>query len=276
VIGKLGAGGMGTVFEVERLEDGKRFAMKTLRGRRGTDLLMRFAREAQVAAELAHPNLVPVIDVGFTDGSLYLVMPLIHGGSLEGQRSKFGDPAWARPILRQIAAGLSALHARDIIHRDLKPANVLLASGVARIADFGLSSLARPADPDARRQSSSNLIALAQTQTGVNNRGSSPQLTRQGDVFGTPAYMAPELDSGVHAPKASSDVFSFGVLAYELLTGAKAFAEAPLVTKMAGKDIAAPDLDRVPAELRDLVGRCLDLDAANRPTAVEIVTACTV
>jgi serine/threonine-protein kinase len=279
VLDKLGSGGMGTVHAVERISDGAKLALKTIRGAGDTDVMARFAREAQVAAELDHPNLLPVLDVGITDGGLFLVMPLVDGGSLEAQRAKFGDRKWAAPLLPQIAAGLAALHERGIVHRDLKPGNVLLANGVARIADFGLASLAKTPGTDPPTVDGKAGAAIADTLaagsdrtiTGRLNRGGesppeSPALTRMGDVFGTPAYMAPELERGVHAVKPSSDVFAFGLIAYELLTGGPAFTEAPLLTRMSGKEIPAPDLARVPAA----IGRCLDLDPAKRPTAAEV------
>jgi len=254
IVRKLGAGGTGAVYEVERIGDGERFALKTLRGHADTDLMARFAREAQVAAELSHPNLLPVLDVGISEGGLFLVMPLVTGGSLEHERSKFGNASWARPILRQIAQGLEALHARGIVHRDLKPANVLLADGVARIADFGLAALRADAMADTLAESG----ALASP---------SPALTRAGDLFGTPAYMAPELASGVQHVKPSSDVFAFGMIAYELTTGRPAYTEPPVIARLHGHPIGEP------AASDPLFARCLALDPANRPTAAEIAAA---
>jgi hypothetical protein len=260
VIGKLGAGGMGTVHEVERIEDGKRFALKMLRGIRDPEMMTRFAREAQLAAELRHPNLVPVFDVGITDGGLFLVMPLVTGGTLADKRDRFGDPPWAMFMLQQIASGLAALHAKSIVHRDLKPANILLEEGVlVRITDLGIASLATaPRDP-----------AVDDTVTG--KLGHAP-LTHAGDVFGTPTYMAPELADGVHAAKPASDIFAFGLIAYEMITGNKPFVEPPLVMRMRGADIPVPDITGIPP----IIARCLDLDPAQRPTAAELVTACTV
>jgi hypothetical protein len=254
VVRRLGSGGMGTVYEVERTRDGEHLALKTLRGRSEPDVMARFAREAQIAAELSHPNLVPVLDVGIADDGLFLVMPLVTGGSLEQQRAKFGDAAWARPILRSIAAGLGALHDRGIVHRDLKPANVLLDGGVARIADFGLATL--------RANGSADTVA-GDSIDGALAVTAAP-LTRAGDVFGTPAYMAPELAAGVHDIKSASDVFAFGLIAHELVTGRAAFAEPPLVARLHGRPIElAPGTDA-------MIARCLDLDPQKRPSADEL------
>jgi hypothetical protein len=256
VVRKLGAGGMGAVYEVDR--DGQRLALKTLRGRVDAEQLSRFAREAQIAAELDHPNLLPVLDVGIADGAMFLVMPLVDGGSIENHRKKFGDAEWARPLVRQIAKGLGALHARGIVHRDLKPANILLAGATPRIADFGLSSLrAQDGLSDTLPSGDS---ALADTAAQIT------PLTRAGDLFGTPAYMAPELATGAHDPKPSSDVFAFGLIAYELLTGTTAFVEPPLVARLDGR----PPAPRARDGVDPLIARCLDLDPTKRPTAAEL------
>jgi hypothetical protein len=252
VIRRLGAGGMGAVYEVERTSDRQRLALKTLRGRTDSEVLARFAREAQIAAALSHPNLLPVLDVGISDGALFLVMPLVPGGSLEDARGKFGDAEWAKPRLRQIAEGLGALHARDIVHRDLKPANILLDDATPRIADFGLAGL--------RGDSLGETLADTAAGTG------SP-LTRKGDVFGTPDYMAPELASGVENAKGSSDIFSFGVIAYEMLTGRRPFDEPALVARLHGRTIAP----RAGADA--IVMRCLSAEPAARPTARELARA---
>ncbi len=172
-----------------------------------------------------------------------------------------GDARWARPLVRQLAAGLAALHERGIVHRDLEPANILLAGGVAQIGDFGLAGLYAGAH-DATVPSAGALATTAAV---------SPPLTRAGDVFGTPAYMAPELAAGVHDVEPSSDVFAFGLIAYELLAGKPAFAVPPLVARMEGRAIPPPALDGI----EPIVGRCLALEPAQRPTAAELVTALT-
>jgi hypothetical protein len=256
IVAKLGAGGMGAVYEVVRVTDGEHLALKTLRGRVDSELMARFAREAQIAAEISHRNLVPVLDVGIADGSLFLVMPLVRGGSLEQARAKFGDARWAAPILRQIAGGLAELHACAIIHRDLKPGNVLLSDEIARIADFGLATL--------------RTNSLADTIAGSDETApAGSPLTRAGDVFGTPGYMAPELAAGVQDATTASDVFALGVIAYEMLSGRAPFAEAPVMARMHGRAIVPPAADGIDP----IVLRCLDLDPARRPPASEVAAA---
>ena len=144
VIRQLGAGGMGTVYEVERVSDGRRLALKLARELDG-GTLARLAREAQMASTVAHANVVGILDVDVaSSGFLFLVMELVEGQSLHELRQRFGDPAWALPVLQQIAEGLAALHAVGVVHRDLKPGNVLLTRrpdgglGV-KISDFGIA-----------------------------------------------------------------------------------------------------------------------------------------
>jgi hypothetical protein len=266
VVRRLGAGGMGTVHEVERTSDGVRFALKTMRGRdEPASVLARFAREAQIAAEITHPNLVPVVDIGIANGRLFLVMPVIDGGSLAAARARFGDAAWARPLLAQIAAGLAVLHARGIVHRDLKPGNILLDRGVARIADFGLASLRA----DVTRDGTKSLTDVALAATAA----PAAALTRAGDVFGTPAYMAPELAGGVGDAPPASDVFAFGVLAYEMVSGRAPFEVAPVLERMAGHAIAPPAPPAGDDALASVILSCLDLDPTRRPTAPELARA---
>lgn len=256
VVRKLGAGGVGVVYEVDRLRDQQRLALKTLHVQGDTDQLARFAREAQVAAEISHPNLMRVVDVGIAEGTLFLVMPLVHDGSLEQARARFGDREWARPLLAQIAAGLAALHARGIVHRDLKPANVLLDGGVAKITDFGLAAMGRARDT----------VLSIDPAFALTDRGG---LTLEGSVFGTPKYMAPELAKGVQDVEPASDVFAYGLIAYEMLVGHAAFGEPPVATRMRGGEIIAPSCDG----LDPIVARCLALDPARRPRADELVVA---
>jgi serine/threonine-protein kinase len=264
VIRQLGAGGMGTVYEVERAADSRRLALKTLRGVGSPEVMARFAREAQIAASIEHPNLVSVLDVGI-DGGLFLVMPLVAGGSLEHARKQFGDPAWARPFLTQIASGLVALHERGIIHRDLKPGNVLLAGDVAMISDFGLSSLADA--PQVATIQSTSMAHGALADTAAPNA----PLTRLGDVFGTPMYMAPELSRGTKEATSAIDVFAFGVMACEMMSGRPPYLEPPIVAHSFGREATLQSISGIDDPYRSMIERCLAVDPAQRPTAGAIV-----
>jgi len=259
VVRRLGSGGMGEVLEVERIADERHLALKVLTGNIDRTALARFAREAQIAAEIDHPNVIRVHDVGVSpSGMLFLVMELVSGSTLAAEKPRYGDAAWALPILGQIAAALATMHARGVVHRDLKPANVLLDGARAKVADFGLASLGVPqeiARPDA---------ATAPVQAIPSD------ITRTGAVFGTPLYLAPELTYGIRGAQPSADIWSFGVMAHELLTGALPFAEPPIFAHLAGRTdvsvapLTAPSLSDV---LRALLDACLCQGPADRPTA---------
>jgi serine/threonine-protein kinase len=192
-------------------------------------------------------------------------MELVRGDSVEGRSDRYGEPSWALPVLAGIARGLAAIHAAGIVHRDLKPANVLLAEdGVtAKISDFGI---ARP----------------AAAQEGVDgaaltvHASFARRLTVTGALFGTPAYMAPELaSSDTKSATAAADVFALGLLAWELLTGQEAFTNAPLMMALAGVPLPSPLPlpPDVPVELALLLTRCLAERPGERPTALEIADA---
>jgi serine/threonine-protein kinase len=276
VVGPLGEGGMGAVYEVERIADAERFALKVLTAATHGGALARLAREAQIAAEVAHENLVAIADVDVSEaGALYVVMELVDGASLAHASHRFGDATWAIDVLRQAARGLAALHARGVVHRDLKPANVLLTKGgVVKIADFGIARLGESSseiDPAAQTMNADPALAATITPAA-----SGPSLTRTGVLMGTPLYMAPELARGAHTAQPSSDVWSFGVVAYEILTRALPFAAIPVVDALSGKEPAAAPRLRVDALAADVVTaieRCLAHDPAARPTASELQRA---
>src|SRR5207302_187952 len=165
----------------------------------------RFLREARAAATIHHPNVCPIYDVG-SDGELpFIVMHFVHGGTLAGliaRRKEPFDPRQAAIVIRKLARGLSAAHARGVIHRDLKPQNVLVdeANGQALITDFGLARI-----------------------------GTDAQMTAEGATLGTPLYMAPEQARGMQAVVGPlSDVYSLGVMLYQLLTGEVPFSGSVL------------------------------------------------
>jgi len=246
---ELGRGGMGAVYEVERTRDGRHFALKVVTAALSAKNAARLAREAEIGARLQHPNLVSIVDVGIAAGGTpFLVMELVQGGSLEEQRPRFGDVAWAVALLQQIATGLLELHSGGVVHRDLKPANVLLVDGqrggapVAKISDFGISS-----------------------------REATPQnLTEEGALLGTPVYMPPEawLEPARHP---SADVFSFGVLAYEALTGRTPFPVPAILLVRARQPIPQPaPIEGVAEAISKLVVACLQAEPSKRPTAKEV------
>jgi len=259
IVRLLGEGGMGSVFEAERRSDGKRVALKVMSGSIATDDAARFVREAEIAAQLDHANLVPVLDVGLSSGTPFLVMELLEGGSVDGQRRRFGDVRWALPLLAQIASGLRALHERGIVHRDLKPANVLLereADGGyrARISDFGIS----------RRSDLGAVEALDATAR--------VELTASGAIIGTPLYMAPETAHGAARVGPPADIFSFGLMAHEMLTGSLPFTLPPVFEEAAKLPQATLASLRtlgvvLPAGVAEALDGCLARNPADRPDA---------
>jgi serine/threonine protein kinase len=318
VVKKLGEGATGVVYEVERLTDGRRLAAKVLTSKADKTSLVRFGREAQILARLSHPNLIGIVDVDVTEeGALYIVMELVAGATLHRLGWRFGDLAWARSILRQIAEALAVVHERGIVHRDLKPANVLVAHGpkdaapLIKLADFGISILIEgDAPPLLPRRSDAPPLALdvaseiawadAETITlpkvrvapapqGQEARGpmsgrissipprpfaGAGTVTETGIIVGTPVYMAPELAQGSKQARPAADIFSFGVIAYELITKEMPFDVPPLLAGMRGEPLKTPeglrDREGIDPRLADLVLRCLSEDPSARPTALEV------
>lgn len=277
VVRRLGEGGMGAVYEAKRERDGRRLALKVLSSATTPATAIRLSREAEVGARLRHPNLVSIVDVGLSDGRTpFLVMEIVDGGSLEDQRARFGDVPWALAVLGGVAAGLRALHEAGVIHRDLKPSNVLMDGAVARICDFGI---AKHADGEAAAENVSHeraapdVLALAAT---VGAGALRARLTATGALVGTPLYMAPEALAG--APlEPSADVFSFGLMAYELVTGEfplALFAAASLGVSGAG--IPTPSLarvDGVPADVARILDACVAMGPSLRPSAADLAAA---
>jgi serine/threonine protein kinase len=240
----LGAGGMGEVYRATDTKLDREVAIKILPADVANDpeRLSRFTREAKVLASLNHPNIATVF--GVEEGAL--IMELIEGDTLADRIRKGPIPAEeALQIAMEIAAAMEYAHERGIIHRDLKPANVMAASRV-KVLDFGLAKVRENLESDA--------TITCETQLGV--------------ILGTAAYMSPEQASGKPAD-ARSDVFSFGVLLYEMLSGQRAFSEeSPISTLAAILHKQAKPLREiaptVPAMLESIVARCMEKDPSVR------------
>jgi len=257
---KLGEGGMGVVYLARDTLLDRRVALKVLRrdALGNADRRQRFLREARAASALNHPHIVTVHDVGRDPAGErdFIVMERVEGGPLDARllAARLSvDEALA--LATQVAEGLAAAHEAGIVHRDIKPGNILLTkSGNAKLGDFGLAKLTAAAPAD----------EAAETLTN------SPQ-TEEGAVLGTAAYMSPEQAEG-RPVDARSDVFSFGSVLYEMLTGQRPFAgNSSITTRMAivSKTPAPPRALRadVPPALERLVLRCLEKAREARPAS---------
>jgi serine/threonine protein kinase/formylglycine-generating enzyme required for sulfatase activity/dienelactone hydrolase len=245
--GLLAEGGMGVVCRATDTKLNRTVAIKFL----SDDLLdanarRRFQREAQLASALNHPHILTVHDVGEEDGRQYIVTEFVDGGTLIGWAASPEPRGWRQCIelLVGVADALATAHASDILHRDVKPANILISkSGYAKLADFGLAKL---------------------TDGAAARRGSG-QFTMLGAVVGTIAYMSPEQAAG-RALDARSDIFSFGVVLYELLSGRQPFSGATDLELLQSviHSAPAPLGDQIPAPLRRIVEKAIEKDPADR------------
>jgi serine/threonine protein kinase len=226
VIGPLGRGGMGGVYEVED-ESGRRLALKSqLQDTGGADVTRRFAREANALRMLDHPNLVGAVDVFVEAGHLYLVMEKVTGRTLTKRLLEPIDARTALVIARQMLEGVDHAHTRGIVHRDLKPDNVLLVDmggwDRVKVIDFGIVKL----------------VGDAAAAFGAGS------LTRTGIVFGTPAYMAPEQALG-RVIDGRVDLYAVGVILYEMLAGRLPFRDPdPILMMHMHVKIEPPSLRR--------------------------------
>jgi serine/threonine protein kinase len=250
ILALLGAGGMGEVYRAKDMQLGRDVAIKVLPAAFVSDRerLTRFAREARLLASLNHPHLGAIYGVEPVGGVPALVLELVDGETL-AERLARGPIAIAEllPIARQIAEALEAAHERGIVHRDLKPANIKLTSaGVVKVLDFGL---AKAADGSAPEASHSPTVTVAGTRDGV--------------LLGTAAYMSPEQARGQAVDK-RTDIWAFGCVVYEMLTGRRAFEGGEVADTLARLPTQDPDWgllpENLPAPLRTLLRRCLEKD----------------
>jgi Tol biopolymer transport system component len=266
ITSKLGEGGMGEVWRATDSRLKREVAIKVLPAAFTEDKerLARFEREAQILAQLHHPNIASIFGLEEAGGVRALVMERVEGEDLSTLIARGPLPlAEATSIARQIAEALEAAHEQGIVHRDLKPANVkVTADGTVKVLDFGL---ARAGDPAAAGASTAD---LAHSPTLMN----SPTLTamhatRLGVILGTAAYMAPEQAKGRPVDK-RADIWAFGVVVYEMLTGRHLFSgddASDVLAAVLRQDVELGKLPaEVPARIRRLLARCLERDPKRR------------
>src|SRR5271163_3144131 len=259
ILAAIGAGGMGEVYRARDARLNRDVAIKILPASfsRDPERLQRFAQESRAAAALNHPNILSIFDIGTAEigeakGAPYVVSELLEGETLR-DRLRTG-PLNSRKALdfaKQIASGLAAAHEKGIVHRDLKPENLFITNdGRAKILDFGLAKLTRP-EADASGDAPTQQIA-----------------TDAGTVMGTVGYMAPEQVRG-KAADARADIFAFGAILYEMLSGKRAFhGDSAVDTMSAILKEDPPDLSEtnrnVSPALERVVRHCLEKNPAER------------
>jgi serine/threonine-protein kinase len=247
---ELDGGGMSRVFIARERALGRNVVIKVLDDARRSVDAARFRHEILLSAGLQHPHIVPVHAAGEAGGTPFFIMPFVEGLSL---RARLREGALAigeaTRVLRDVASALHHAHSRGIVHRDLKPENVMLSGGSAVVLDFGVAKA----------------VALGRTESP----DASDALTGAGYAVGTPRYMAPEQAAGDPALDYRADIYSFGVLAYEVFTGRPPFDGPPadvlrkqIVEPAPDILVACPDL---PATLVALVRACLEKSPPSRP-----------
>ncbi len=256
VLEKIGQGGMGEVYRAEDTNLSREVAIKVLPEQFTQDpqRLARFEREAKLLASLNHPNIAAIHSFEHADEVHFLVLELVEGETLAERVAKGPVPVEeALEVCRQIAEGVEAAHEKGVIHRDLKPANVKVTpEGKVKILDFGLAK-AFEAEPP--------VTDISQSPTLTE------EMTRAGVILGTAAYMSPEQAKGKPVDK-RADIFAFGAVLYELLTGKRAFGGETITETLASILKSEPDWEKLPENtpwnIRTLLRRCLHKETNRR------------
>jgi eukaryotic-like serine/threonine-protein kinase len=266
ITAQLGVGGMGEVWRATDTNLGRQVAIKTLPDAFAHDpeRLARFEREAKTLASLSHPRIAGIYGLENADGIRALVMELVEGATLADRIAQGPIPVdEALPIARQIAEALEAAHEQGIVHRDLKPANIKVRDdGTVKVLDFGLAKLAAPGQPDSRLDPASS-PTLTQSPTLM----TPPPMTGVGTILGTAAYMSPEQARGKAVDK-RADVWAFGAVLYEMLTGTRPFPGDDLADVIAAVMKSTPDWNALPRDVPpvvvSIIKGCLEKDRGAR------------
>jgi eukaryotic-like serine/threonine-protein kinase len=258
ITASIGEGGMGQVFRARDTRLDRLVAIKVLPAAfaHDTDRLARFQREAKTLASLNHPHIAAIYGLEESGGVTALVMELVEGDDLSQRIARGAIPIdEALPIAKQIAEALEAAHEQGIIHRDLKPANIKVrADGTVKVLDFGLAKAMEP-------------VRVASASVSMSPTLTTPAMTQAGMILGTAAYMSPEQARGKTVDK-RADIWAFGAVLFEMLTGTRAFAGSDVSDVLASVLAREPDWLRlpatVPASLGTYIRRCLQKDPRQR------------
>jgi eukaryotic-like serine/threonine-protein kinase len=264
---ELGAGGMATVYLARDLKHDRHVAVKVLSPELAATVgAERFLREIRITAGLQHTNILTLIDSGEWEDLLYYVMPFVDGESLRTHIARAGGAlptATAVLVLREMLDALAHAHRHGLVHRDIKPENVMLAERHALVLDFGVAKAVQVARADDARR----------TRAEAGGAPSIDALTTVGTSLGTPAYMAPEQAVGDTDVDHRADLYSVGVVAYELFTGHPPFRGRPNEVLAAHVTAAPPPLAELapslPPALARLVMQCLEKERERRPQSAE-------